>query len=200
MGPGWWQASDLKWYPPDQTPGPEPRPGATPPWGAAPETPDWGAPASSGWGTDVSTPGAGAPPPVASPYGASPYGPPPQAGAPFGGQPRAGGPYGGVAGYQGYGAYPAGYVHGSGLPSVQGLATASLVLGIISLVTFFCYGIGFIAAIVGLVLGLVAMSRIKKGQADPASRGQALAGVVCSAITLGIVAVVFVLVLAVTVA
>ena len=190
QGPGWWQASDLKWYPPDQVPGT----GATDPttadptssWGAAPETPDWGAPASgSTWGTDVSSPTPAGPPPGAAPYGTAPgYGPPGPAA--YGPPAYGAGPYGGVPGYQAYGAYPAGYGYGSGLPSVNGLATASMVLGIISLVTFFCWGLGAVLGVVGIILGAVALSRIKSGAADPQPRGQALAGVICSSISVAI--------------
>lgn len=180
-GAGWWQASDLKWYPPDQVPGPETESEAPPasPWGAAPPAPDWGAPPASDWG--------------ASPYGGGTHGPSAQAGSPHGGPPVPGAAFGGIPGYQAYGAYPAGY--GTGLPSVEGLATASLVLGILSLVSFFCYGIGVLFAIVGLVLGLIALSRINKGQADPGPRGQALAGAICSGICLAITLVGVIIVL-----
>ncbi len=42
QGPGWWQASDGKWYSPTQTPGPAPvvaPPYAAPPYGAPPTYP-----------------------------------------------------------------------------------------------------------------------------------------------------------------
>src|SRR4051812_11033540 len=51
QGPGWWQASDGKWYPPQQAPTAAPPPAAPPPqpqWGApppAPQAPQWGGPA-----------------------------------------------------------------------------------------------------------------------------------------------------------
>lgn len=56
QGPGWWQASDAKWHPPEQAPGVAPPPAPAPP------------------------PGYGPPPaPGALPYGSTPgYGPPPQ--------------------------------------------------------------------------------------------------------------------------
>lgn len=60
QGPGWWQASDGKWYPPEQAPG------------ATPATPPAGDPGAYG------TPGYGTPPP---------YGAPPAYGAPVGGAP-----------------------------------------------------------------------------------------------------------------
>lgn len=43
QGPGWWQASDGKWYPPEQAPGAQPVPPV--PGGVAPGTPGW-----SQWG------------------------------------------------------------------------------------------------------------------------------------------------------
>ena len=44
QGPGWWQASDGKWYPPEQAPGAQPPAG-----GGAPGTLDIGAALSYGW-------------------------------------------------------------------------------------------------------------------------------------------------------
>lgn len=48
QGPGWWQASDGKWYPPEQAPGAQPTapPAGPPPGYAAPA--GYGAPASFG--------------------------------------------------------------------------------------------------------------------------------------------------------
>lgn len=88
-GPGWWQASDGKWYPPEQAPGGPP--GGDQGRGA----PGYGAP---GYGP----PGAGAPgqagPGYAPPgQGAPGYGPPGQ-GAPGYGAPY-GSPYGAPGGY-----------------------------------------------------------------------------------------------------
>ena len=75
--PGWWQASDGNWYPPESAPGasppPGPEPGSTPPGPAA--TPPGGPP-----------PGtlAGGPPPPGGPPpgGAAPGSPPPYTGPP----------------------------------------------------------------------------------------------------------------------
>lgn len=59
QGPGWWQASDGKWYPPEQAPGAAP---TAPPPGAAAygQAPAYGAPAAAGpqladWGTRVAS-------------------------------------------------------------------------------------------------------------------------------------------------
>jgi uncharacterized RDD family membrane protein YckC len=59
QGPGWWQASDGKWYPPEQAPGAQP----TAPPTSAPTSPPPGAPPA----------GYGAPAPA---YGAPAYGAP----------------------------------------------------------------------------------------------------------------------------
>jgi len=131
QGPGWWQASDGKWYPP-QPPTPPPSP--------------WGAPG-----------------PGASPYGSSPTGPSPYAAMP----------------YQVYG-----QPTGPALPSVQGMAVASMVLGIIGIVLILCWYISVVCAVIGLPLGLVALSRIRKGAADPGPKGMAIAGIACSSVAL----------------
>ena len=71
-------------------------------------------------------------------------------------------------------------VHVHAQPQGNGLATASLVLGILSLVTVWIPIIGMIAWILaplGLVLGLVALGK-------PSGRGMAIAGSICSGIGL----------------
>jgi hypothetical protein len=125
QGPGWWQASDGRWYPPTAQPG-----------------------------TGVPT----APAPYA---------------------PAA---YGTAFGY-GYGpSNPHGTA--TGLPSVAGLATASMVLGILS-ASVCCYPL-MLCSLVGLPLGIVALTRIQKGTADPRGKGQAFAGVALSSIVLAL--------------
>lgn len=67
----------------------------------------------------------------------------------------------------------------------NGFGTASLVLGIVGLPFAFIPIIGVIAwplVILGLIFGLVGMSRARKGTAD--NRGVAIAGAICSAIGL----------------
>jgi len=49
QGPGWWQASDGKWYPPEQTPA------VAPPVPAPPPTPAAPAPAPTGPGANADT-------------------------------------------------------------------------------------------------------------------------------------------------
>ncbi len=136
--PTWWQASDGKWYPPQQAP-------------AAAEQAAWGSSGQQQW----SSPQA-APQPYATPY----------------------------TQYQ-----PA---QGSGLPSVNGLAVASMVLGIVSLVFCWCWPVGGTCAIVGLPLGAIALSKISKGQADPAPKGMAVAGLVMNIISVALIIIVVV--------
>jgi len=60
------------------------------------------------------------------------------------------------------------------------MAIASMVLGIVSLILPFA---GLATAVVGLILGIIAM---KKQKTVGASTGMAVAGMVCSIITLAI--------------
>lgn len=67
-------------------------------------------------------------------------------------------------------------------PAGNGLATASMVLGIIAIAIVWIPIIGMIGsllALVGLVLGFVALQK-------PTGRGQAIAGIACSAVALAI--------------
>lgn len=135
--PTWWQASDGKWYPPQQAP-------------ATAEQASWGSSGQQQWGSGQAAP---------QPYASQPY-----------------------AQYQ-----PA---QGSGLPSVNGLAVASMVLGIVSLVFCWCWPVGGTCAIVGLPLGAIAMSKISKGEADPAPKGMAVAGLVMNIISVALIIIV----------
>lgn len=69
----------------------------------------------------------------------------------------------------------------------RGLAIASMVLGIVSLVTCCCSAyIGLVFAIIGLVLGILYK---KKGGSD----GMATAGIVCSIISIVLAVIVIIL-------
>lgn len=139
QGPGWWLASDGKWYPPQGETAPP----------AAPATPAYGQPTYAPQ-PDYSQPN----------YGAQPS---------YGAQPN----------YAAYGQQP-----GSGQPNANGLSVASMVLGIISVIFAFCFGIGAVTAIVGLPLGGVALSKMSKGEVSNQGKGMAIAGVVCSIIAI----------------
>jgi hypothetical protein len=67
----------------------------------------------------------------------------------------------------------------------NGLAIASLVLGIVSIPTFGLMGIG---ALAGLTLGAVALRQVKKDPGNYGGKGMATAGIVTSAISLFMVA------------
>ncbi len=117
--------------------------------------------------------------PQADPYGQqqSPYGQQPQAG-PYGQQPQAG-PYGQQAspyGQQGYGAQGyGGYATGTSGPS-SGLAIGALAAGVVALLMFWCAFIGVPVGIAAVVLGVVALNKVKAGTGG--GRGLALAGVI----------------------
>jgi hypothetical protein len=90
------------------------------------------------------------------------------------------GPYGGPP-YppQGYPGGPAAY--GTPRPG-GGLATASLVLGIVSLFLLFLCGLGVITAIIGIILGIIAVVR-------NVNKGRAWAGIILSVLAIILAAV-----------
>lgn len=152
----WWMASDGRWYPPTQQPGP-----AQPP--TAPEHPTATAPA---YGQ--------APPVPPATYGQPPaYGPPPYAQPPYPGYGQTGHPT------PGYGYAPA---------QTSGKATAVLVLGIVSLALMCGYGIGVIPAVVALIMAPGARREIEASGGRLAGEGQIKAGVICSWVAVGLVA------------
>ncbi len=63
----------------------------------------------------------------------------------------------------------------------KGLAVASLVLGILGLLTFF-FLLGGLLGLIAVILGIVALGKIKRGEAD--GRGMAIAGIITGAISL----------------
>ena len=79
-----------------------------------------------------------------------------------------------------------------GRPLGSGLAIASLVLGILAVVTFWTYVGGILLGLIAIVLGVIALGRVRRG------RGMAIAGVVLgtlgllfSAVLIGLTAWVF---------
>lgn len=87
-----------------------------------------------------------------------------------------------------YSQYPPPYGHPGAAPQgSNGLAVASMVVGIVSLAL--CAFL--VPAIVGLVLGVVALSQAKNGSSG--GRGMAIAGVATSAVSL-VLAVVFIII------
>ncbi|MFH8364311.1 DUF4190 domain-containing protein [Streptomyces anulatus] len=106
-------------------------------------------------------PGHAAPPPTAAHYG---YPAPPAQ------------PYGGYPGYGAYGAGPAGWAPAPN----NGLGTAAMVIGIISVVGFCLYGVNIILGILALIFGIIGLGRAKRGEAT--NRGMALAGVILGSV------------------
>ncbi|MDT5391039.1 MAG: hypothetical protein QOE04_4680 [Mycobacterium sp.] len=154
-----------------------------PAYGAPPQ--GFGAPAGYG-----PPPGYGAPPP--QPYGAAPgYGPPPY-------PPQFG--YGPPAGYPAP-AYPGGY--GPPKQATNGLAIGSLAasgVGLFLSIVLFLFGgfAGSIPALIGIVLGIVALGQLKsRGEGG---RNLAIAGIAVGAaalvVSLGYYAIVAVIYLA----
>jgi hypothetical protein len=67
----------------------------------------------------------------------------------------------------------------------KGLAVASLVLGIISIPTLGLLGVG---AITALVLGVIALKRIKREPEIHSGKGMAIAGIITSVVSLSLIA------------
>jgi hypothetical protein len=177
QGPGWWLASDGKWYSPQQSPGVvDPGPPPTGPFGpgeadpvGAPTAPSVGPAATSGY----------------APYGYPPMSPP-------GGVPPAPPAYGPPTAPPGWGygyppAYP-GYGYAP-VPMTNGLAVAAFVCSLF----FWLYGIG---AVLGVVFGFVARSQIKRSGGMQKGKGLALAGIVIGLVSLIAIGVVVVIVVA----
>lgn len=85
-------------------------------------------------------------------------------------------PYGGYPGYGAYGAGPAGWAPAPN----NGLGTAAMVIGIISVVGFCLYGVNIILGILALIFGIIGLGRAKRGEAT--NRGMALAGVILGSV------------------
>ena len=78
-------------------------------------------------------------------------------------------------GYPAYGApgYPPGY---AASPPNEGLAVASMVIGIVAFVLSCGYGVGLLGSPVALVMGRVSMKRIDQSGGQLGGRGMAQAG------------------------
>ena len=73
--------------------------------------------------------------------------------------------------------------------STNPLAITSLILGIVSFPTAFCYGCGLIFAIAAIVLGLVARNQIKQSGGHQTGDGLALAGLILGSVVAGLVVI-----------
>jgi Domain of unknown function (DUF4190) len=67
-------------------------------------------------------------------------------------------------------------------PKSSGLAIASMVLGIISIVLFCVYYLAFPCAVLALVFGVIARSKISRGEGS--GGGMAMAGIICGLISI----------------
>ncbi len=114
------------------------------------------------------------PPPPIGPNGPGHAGPPPAAHYGYPAPPAQ--PYGGYPGYGAYGAGPAAW----GPAPNNGLGTAAMVIGIVSVVGFCLYGLNIILGILALIFGIIGLGRAKRGEAT--NRGMALAGVILGSV------------------
>ncbi|MGI8759325.1 MAG: DUF4190 domain-containing protein [Acidimicrobiales bacterium] len=80
----------------------------------------------------------------------------------------------------GYGAPGGGY----GRPPSNGMGTGAMVVGIVALLLSWIPFLGLILAIVALVLGIIGLKKVKRGEAT--NKGQAVTGVVTGAIAAAI--------------
>ncbi|GAA3657906.1 hypothetical protein GCM10022237_17430 [Nocardioides ginsengisoli] len=148
----------------------------TPPWGSSPDE-----------GSEPTPPTPPAPPtqPYGTypQYGQQPYGEQPHAQQPYGQQPYGQQPYGQQPyGQQPYGQQPYGYGYQS--PTTNGMAIASLVVSVLSIVGVCLCGVLGVAGAVGAILGHVARRQIKaRGENGD---GLALAGIIVGWIVFGL--------------
>jgi hypothetical protein len=129
--------------------------------------------------------------PFAAPAASEPV-PPPPIGPEGPGQPPYGYPQ--YPGYPAYGASygPQGGVPGYGWPGMplapsNGMGTASLVLGIISVVVFCLWPVAIIVGVLAVIFGVVGRRKVRRGEAT--NGGMALTGLICGlvGVVLGIV-------------
>lgn len=118
------------------------------------------------------------PPPPIGPNGPGYATPPPAAHYGYPAPPAQ--PYGGYPGYGAYGMGPAAW----GPAPNNGLGTAAMVIGIISVVGFCLYGVNIILGILALVFGIIGLGRAKRGEAT--NRGMALAGVILGSVGIAV--------------
>lgn len=131
--------------------------------------------------------GGGGPPPGGGPPG---WGAPP---GPFGPPPPPGGF--GPPGYPppGYGMPPYGGGYPPIVPQPHALSIVSLVVGILSLVGSCIWCVAFPLNITGLVCGILGMNKANTEPHVYGGKGLAIAGIVCSAASIGIALIILVL-------
>lgn len=181
--PGGGAAPRDPWAPPDSRVELGKKDAATPPPAAVHDQQTVTSMPSAGPAPDGTGPipagGGFGPPPSAVPPPTGPGGPgqaaqPPTAGQ-YGYPAPPAQPYGGYPGYDAYG----GQQPWGPQPS-NGLGTAALVLGIISVVGFCLYGLNIVLGILALIFGIIGLGRAKRGEAT--NRGMAIAGIITGSV------------------
>jgi rubredoxin len=91
--------------------------------------------------------------------------------------------------------YNAGNMNYNTEPQNNGMSVASLVLGIIGLVTSCCYGFGIIPGIISLIFGIISKKRIKSSNGTQKGDGFALAGIIlsCFAIVISVIMLIYII-------
>ncbi|MBL1084978.1 DUF4190 domain-containing protein [Streptomyces actinomycinicus] len=82
-----------------------------------------------------------------------------------------------------------GWPVGMQLPASNGMGTASLVLGILSAVGFLMWPVALVLGILAVIFG--GIGRGKAGRGEASNPGVALAGIICGAVGIVLVAVLF---------
>ncbi|HEY0697710.1 MAG TPA: hypothetical protein VGD43_07850 [Micromonospora sp.] len=112
------------------------------------------------------------------PYGGSTYGQPQYQQDPYAPQPTSGQPFGAAPGYPAatYGAPAQGQNNTLGL--------LSMILGIAAIPLLCCFNIGILVGIAAAVLGVLGKQKADQGLAS--NRGQAMAGLICGVVAVGL--------------
>ncbi|MEU8079372.1 DUF4190 domain-containing protein [Catellatospora citrea] len=136
------------------------------------------------------TPNPYAPQPVSGdpyavpPVSADPYAAPAVSGAPYSPQPTGA-----------YGVPLTPYAQGPAAPGTNGMAIASMVLGIVGVLMCWCYGIGALPGLIGAILGHVSQKQIRERQQE--GRGMAITGIITgwSAVALTVIGILIVVII-----
>ncbi len=175
QGPGWWLASDGKWYAPELWTGP---PDTGPTGAEMPGTSQAGAPAEPGQAAQ-----SGIPPYPHSAAGNQTSGVSDSTGVPsptsYGGTLEA---YPSGAGQPQ--AAPAGYDGSPLVAKTNGLAVASLICSCFGVVLF------TLPCIVGVIFGFIARSQIARSEGKQKGEGLALAGIIVGFAGIALVAII----------
>ncbi|MEV0454648.1 DUF4190 domain-containing protein [Catellatospora methionotrophica] len=134
------------------------------------------------------------PDPYAAPPTPNPYAPPPVSADPYAAPPVSAAPYAAPP----PGAYvvpPMPYAAGPATQGTNGMAIASMVLGIVGVLMCWCYGIGALPGLIGAILGHVSQKQIRERQQE--GKGLAITGIITgwSAVALTVIGIVIVVII-----